>query len=335
MRALVLGSLWVCMMLLMVSCPERTDLSEQRNEGHAKPEGPLLKTWFLSTGDWETDPKLFVREFGTGRDTVIMVHGGWGGEHKGMFDAVQSLEDDFHFVFYDQRGSLRSPCPDSLISYRNHILDLERLRAELNIKEMILVGHSMGTVLISAYAQEHPDRIKKLVLVSPAYLKEPIPEADKPLKHQMYLKSKAFRERPELAQELEKYDLNRSFPPLSSREETMKFRIGLSALMLYDIEKWKKSYAGGPFFNPKVYELTERTYPEGGWDFYKEFSKQSYPISVIIGDHDWLDFEVMLTRHWMKEVPRMELKIIEKAGHDLSVDQEQVFAQTLKHNLEN
>src|SRR5687768_9685396 len=83
---------------------------------HAEPE------WYLPTGD---GCRLFVQEYGTGRDTVIVVHGGFGAEHSYLLDAFRGLEERFHFVFYDQRGSLRSPCPDSLISVAAHIRDVE------------------------------------------------------------------------------------------------------------------------------------------------------------------------------------------------------------------
>jgi len=292
-----------------------------------------LDEWFLLTGKNEGDPQLYVREFGTGKDTVIMLHGGWGGEHRGLVNAVEYLEDEFKFIFYDQRGSLRSPCPDSLITFQHHVNDLELLRKEFQLEKLVLVGYSMGAVLAGAYAKMYPENIKKLILVAPAYLKEPFPDEDQPLKHQVYLKSKEFRQREGLKLELEKFDLNRTNTPLSSREATMKLRINFAALMLYDITKWTELYNGGPFYNPKVYGLTEKTYPEEGWDYYKEFKHRSYPVSIIIGDHDWIDFEGKLTTHWMKDVPRINLSIIKDAGHNIWLDQKIDFTRELRLQL--
>src|SRR5687768_1976382 len=153
---------------------------------------PQSKDWFLSTGRWAEDPQLYVREVGHGSRTVVMLHGGWGAEHSGLVTAVRGLEDGRRFVLYDQRGSLRSPAPDESISFDRHVEDLELLRRELGLDRMVLVGHSMGAVLASAYATKYPTRIERLVLVSPAYLKNPIPESEQPLKHQGYLKSQAF-----------------------------------------------------------------------------------------------------------------------------------------------
>ena len=46
-------------------------------------------------------------EFGTGKDTVLVLHGGFGAEHSYMLTALRPLEKQYHFVLYDQRGSLR------------------------------------------------------------------------------------------------------------------------------------------------------------------------------------------------------------------------------------
>ena len=39
---------------------------------------PGMKDWFLTTGVWNRDAELYIREFGNGKDTVIVIHGGWG-----------------------------------------------------------------------------------------------------------------------------------------------------------------------------------------------------------------------------------------------------------------
>jgi pimeloyl-ACP methyl ester carboxylesterase len=140
---------------------------------------PEMKNWFFAQGDWHKSSQLFVREVGKGEQTVIALHGGWGAEHSGMRDMIRGLEDHYRFVFYEQRGSLRSTAPQHEITFQQHIDDLDTLRKELGLNKLILLGHSMGAVLASAYAKQHPQNIEKLILVSPAYLKHPIPESDK------------------------------------------------------------------------------------------------------------------------------------------------------------
>ncbi len=296
---------------------------------------PGLADWFLSTGNWQTDPQLYVREFGTGSDTVIMLHGGWGAEHSGLLTAVSNLGEEFHFVFYDQRGSLRSPFPDSLITFDQHIEDVERLRKELRLDKVTLAGHSMGAVLASAYASKYPRYVRQLILLAPAPLKQPFPEEDKALKHEEYLELQKFLNRPQVTQELEKHNLNRTDASLSSLEETAKFRIDLAKLMLCDVSKWTQMTGGRALFKARMFELTAQTYPAAGWNYFQEFGKQQYPVSIIIGDHDWLDFGAGINRKWAAEVPRLQYSVISNAGHDLWIDQPRLFVDEFKRQLKS
>jgi proline iminopeptidase len=65
---------------------------------------PRQFDWFLSTGDWHKDPQLYVREFGTGDETVVVLHGGWGAEHSGLVDAVR-----LHALVAQRLEGLTSP----------------------------------------------------------------------------------------------------------------------------------------------------------------------------------------------------------------------------------
>lgn len=295
---------------------------------------PGLKDWFLSTGNWERDPQLYIREFGIGRDTIIMLHGGWGAEHTGFLEAVIDLEDQFHFIFYDQRGSLRSPCPDSLITFNHHIEDVELLRKELNIDKLNIVAHSMGAVLASAYAKKYPQHIRQLILLAPMYLKQPIPKEDTVLEQQGNIEMRAFMDRPEVAKELDRYGLNGKTPALSSREETTRFRINtFGRRMLYDISKWPAITGGGALYKGNVYELTAKTYPASGWDYVQEFKTHAYPVSIIAGDHDFLDFKNHLVKKWVSGIGQVKLTVIKNAGHMLWLDQPKEFINQLEKQL--
>ena len=57
--------------------------------------------WYLPTSD---GCRLFVQEFGHGKETIIVLHGGWGAEHSYLLDAFEGVDRHYHLVFYDQRG---------------------------------------------------------------------------------------------------------------------------------------------------------------------------------------------------------------------------------------
>ncbi len=65
--------------------------------------------WYMNTSD---SVRIYVKELKSiSNDTVIFVHGGFGANHDYMLDALKGLEKEFHFILYDQRGSLLSPAP--------------------------------------------------------------------------------------------------------------------------------------------------------------------------------------------------------------------------------
>lgn len=296
-------------------------------------ETGLVKDWFLSTGDWQTDPQIYVREIGSGLDTIIMLHGGWGGEHGGLLQSVGSLKDKYTFIFYDQRGSLRSPFPDSLITFQNHIRDLELLRKELNLSKVTLVAHSMGAVLASAYAQAFPERIEKLILLAPAYLVNPLSETDQFLQQQATKNHQEFMKRPEVQQEFAKYVSTQENAPISSRQNTANFRINFAKRMLFDIGNWNKLSGGRAMYKGRVYNLTADSYPPEGWNYYKDFEVGNYDVTIIVGDHDFLDMGNQLIQRWTSENPDITLKIIKNAGHIIWLDQPEEFKTEIDYQL--
>jgi proline iminopeptidase len=329
-RLIVSITIGFCASTAQGQAPHDAGKSSVQQEGW-----PRLHDWFLSTGRWSEDPQLYVREYGRGPRPIILLHGGWGAEHSGLVDAVKGLEDHYHFILYDQRGSLRSPSPDSLITFDRHIEDLELLRKELKLERLSIVGHSMGAVLASAYAAKYPQRVEHLTLVAPAYLKSPIPAEDKDLHHRSFVASQAFLARPEVMQELDRFALNRKDSPLTSREETARFRIDLARRMLYDIRNWPRLLGGRALYNGRVDELTSRTYPAAGWDFVQAFASSTYPVGILAADHDFLDMGNELLKKWVAPVPRIQLSVIKNAGHLIWLDQPEAFTNELRRHLES
>jgi proline iminopeptidase len=186
-------------------------------------------------------------------------------------------------------------------------------------------------VLASAYAAKYPARIKRLVLLAPAGLKNPLPDEEKKLLDQSGPAFQQFFNRAEVGKELEKKALNRQ--ALSSKEETLKWRIELYRRMLYDVSKANSLLGGRAMYKANVFTLTANTYPASGWNYIREFSKASYPVAIIMGDHDFLDFGASLAKKWSNELPRIKLQIIPKAGHLLWVDQPAEFTKRLALSL--
>jgi pimeloyl-ACP methyl ester carboxylesterase len=88
------------------------------------------------------DSQLSVRDWGGRGQSVVLIHG--LGRHQREWDVIASeLTGQFRVVTYDQRGHGESG--QSLdYSWRSRVGDLAALLLELELHDVVLVGHSLG-----------------------------------------------------------------------------------------------------------------------------------------------------------------------------------------------
>jgi proline iminopeptidase len=114
--------------------------------------------------------RLFHRRVGSGARAIVFLHGGPGSNFRGIGEFIEPLAGPGRMVvLYDQRGGGRSELvtDPALLTAEHHVRDLEALRAHLGVEKMALVGLSWGAALAALYTAEHPQRVERLVLVSP------------------------------------------------------------------------------------------------------------------------------------------------------------------------
>jgi pimeloyl-ACP methyl ester carboxylesterase len=97
---------------------------------------------------------------------LLLVHG-WGGNGE---DWNHTLPHWRHRVIVpDLRGHGRSPKPAEGYGARDFAGDLAELLRGLDTGPVVAVGHSMGGQAVTALAVEHPELVRGLVVVDPAY----------------------------------------------------------------------------------------------------------------------------------------------------------------------
>jgi pimeloyl-ACP methyl ester carboxylesterase len=284
--------------------------------------------WYLDTSD---HCRLYVAEYGTGPLTAIVLHGGWGAEHSYLLDALAGLGDRFHFVLYDQRGSLRSPCPESGITVARMVADLDELRASLGESRAILLGHSMGTYLAMAYLAAHPDRVRGLVLLGAVQPQRIRSAADGPLWPALLHSDsllRVFQDRPEVAAQLHREALDRDEKLLTAWDRTHLWRIrDVAALNIYHIERWRLVRGGRAFFNPAVSRAILRAPAPS--DFRRDLARSGCRVQVILGDHDRVDMGGLMWQRQAREIRNLDLMILSEAGHLAWIDQPGRFRDSL------
>jgi pimeloyl-ACP methyl ester carboxylesterase len=208
---------------------------------------------------------------------------------------------------------------------------LEKWRIQMGVDSMTLLGHSLGGYLSACYSIKYPERVKKLILVSPAGV--PVANLQNTQFESNYL-IKGFRKLwgwnvtptfvmrllgPFGSKLMQKYATNR-FSSLDPNEyklfENYVYRI--SAL------PGSGEYALARLLLPGAYARKP---------LHDRLTALGMPITFIYGDSDWMDF-----RHGLKAMQRMnsftKLAVVRNAGHHLYLDNPEAFAYSVMNELQ-
>ena len=113
------------------------------------------------------DIEIYYEDHGAGQP-VVLIHGyplsgrGWDKQVPAL------LEAGYRVITYDRRGFGKSSQPASGYDYDTFAADLNILLEHLDLRDAVLVGHSMGTGEVTRYLGRYgPARVAKGVLVAP------------------------------------------------------------------------------------------------------------------------------------------------------------------------
>ena len=137
-------------------------------------------------GYWRVEQGIELYHFSRGEgEPVLVIHGGPGVPFQTSWQGLDGITG-YRFTYYHQRGCGASTIPIDRFDSRNYpqnvqkldhalgmaaqLADIERIRRILGVEKLTLIGHSYGGFLATLYALEFPNRVKRMVLVSPASL---------------------------------------------------------------------------------------------------------------------------------------------------------------------
>jgi non-heme chloroperoxidase len=113
------------------------------------------------------DIEIYYEDHGAGQP-VVLIHGyplsgrGWDKQVPALLDA------GYRVITYDRRGFGHSSQPTAGYDYDTFAADLDTLLEHLDLRDAVLVGHSMGTGEVTRYLGRYGSaRVVKGVLVAP------------------------------------------------------------------------------------------------------------------------------------------------------------------------
>lgn len=105
---------------------------------------------------------------------TIVCHHGLGSSQNFYTPIVPRLtQAGFRVITFDTTGAARSPYTQIEQSVSSLAADVLGLLDALSVKDkVIVIGHSMGGMVVTHLAAEHKDRIQAIVLLGPVYPSE-------------------------------------------------------------------------------------------------------------------------------------------------------------------
>jgi len=105
--------------------------------------------------------KLYSQKIGSG-DPFLILHGLFGSSDNWLTIAKQ-LSENYSFHILDARNHGKSPHTNEF-GYDNMAMDVREYIQDHNLKNIVLMGHSMGGKTAMKIALEYPMRVTKLII---------------------------------------------------------------------------------------------------------------------------------------------------------------------------
>ncbi|MCO1659865.1 alpha/beta fold hydrolase [Pseudonocardia humida] len=113
-----------------------------------------------------TDIEIYYEDHGAGQP-VVLIHGYPLDGHSWELQARELLAAGYRVITYDRRGFGRSSKVAVGYDYDTFAADLHQLLVHLDLRDVVLVGFSMGTGELARYVRNHGhERIAKLAFLA-------------------------------------------------------------------------------------------------------------------------------------------------------------------------
>ena len=258
--------------------------------------------------------RLYVREVGAGRPVVVL-HGGPDFDHSYLVPELDLLADSCRLIYYDQRGRGRSAVgvrPED-VTMESEVDDLDRLRHELALEQVAVVGHSWGGVLAMEYATRRSEHVSHLVLMNTA----PASGRD----------ADRFRERLRAGRppgDVERMRAIAATTPYLDGDleaEADYYRIHFRecfrqpAQLETMLRRLRANFTPETVRSARAIEdrLYEQTWSSDGYDLIPELRRLDVPTLVLHGDRDLIPLDI--PAHIAQAIPGSRLVVLPDCGH--------------------
>jgi proline iminopeptidase len=323
--------LCVAVYLLVVFIPGTYDVAQLQKRADTQ-------YWDLPTGS--KIAYTLVSAKGTKKPhPIIYLQGGPGGfiSHRNIEILAPLSEAGYDIYFYDQIGSGQSDRLTNINEYTadRHKKDLEEIIKKIGAEKVILIGQSWGAVLATLFIADNPEKVQRVIFTGAG----PIQPTRQELLSIQPPDSLKLRKPPYTNKEANEQSKNvrigvvsflaKSFGiKLASDKEADDFQTYLNSALnkatVCDTSKALKAEGGGGFY---AQVMTVRSFPEIK-DPRPKLKGSKIPILMMKGQCDNQPWGFV--NEYLELFPNYQLKIIPGAGHSISVEQPEVYLNTIR-----
>lgn len=228
--------------------------------------------------------EVYAEEVGEGAPALVFIHY-WGGSRRTWSEVIARLSNRFRCIAVDLRGWGKSDRPVDDHSLFAQADDVQAVIEALKVKDLVLVGHSMGGKIAQILAGRRPDGLGAVVLVAPAPPTALIvPDAQKQSMLVSYTTPEGIRD---------------ALKVISQRPLTIAQRLQVTEDSLGGAEAAKVAWLSGGM----------------ALDISKETASITAPVCVIVGSADQVEKEAALREALLPLVPHAKFVTIEGVGY--------------------
>ncbi|HSK79518.1 MAG TPA: alpha/beta hydrolase [Thermoanaerobaculia bacterium] len=262
---------------------------------------------------------LYYRILGEGSETVVVPNANWLG------DLLHPLAEGRQVIFYDPRSRGRSSAVTDgrHLSVEEDVADLEALRRYFGLERMALLGTSYHAAVTALYAIESPERVSRMLLVSPITPKIPGEWAQETPSSEILIHPPGI---PRL-EEMQREGIDQEDPVAYCRAWFLYFLLpammgelgAASRFPLDDVCSFPNEW---PQHTMPLY--FEHIIPKmEGWDFRPGLSGLDMPLLVLQGTDDVVPLEA--SREWAAHAANARFLRIQGSGHHPYIERPQEF----------
>eukprot|EP00126_Sphaerothecum_destruens_P004419 Sdes_comp18176_c0_seq1m7695 len=276
---------------------------------------------------------------------LVFLHGygsGWGFFYKNIDEIAPHTASIFAIDHPGMGGSSRNFAVKNLNATdteESFVEALETWRKKMNIEKFVLAGHSFGGYISSIYALKYPERVVKLLLISPVGIPETNSFKTKNLKSYSFFKRTIFhafkagwnanltpqsyiRGLGPCGPKLVRSYVDAKFPNLETQERSI----------IYDYQYHLLAAPAGSdsaIVNILEFPLVAKK------PLIHRLPELKMKTTLVYGSRDWMDVSAgYLVADLMKH-GKARVEIIDNAGHNLFFDNPAQFNKLIKDELDN